>query len=223
MNRIIVFGLAVGLKFPDIDQQIGHGQTDLLLHRSILTHGLIIPVILFVFTLVKRSVYLERLTLGVMLGVAIHLSFDLFPKSWYGFALISIPFNGWTPVWFSWLWIATSIVACTYMASRMVRTRVDYVLFGLSFLLMFVCAVQTERTFWEPLVTLTIAIGITFGLPLYRWASSTGRSVVTVSLDDKTVSKIDELVNSGVVNSRSEAIDFLVGKGINTSSDNNDQ
>ena len=41
--------------------------------------------------------------------VAVHLSFDLFPKGWSGFALISVPGYGWTAPWFSGAWIAISI------------------------------------------------------------------------------------------------------------------
>ena len=40
---------------------------------------------------------------------------------------------------------------------------------------------------------------------------------------DETVGKLDELVDLGVVDSRSEATTFLMGEGTKTSSDNDDQ
>ena len=38
----LILGLYLGNKFPDIDQR-----TDLLIHRSILTHGSIFPLIIY--------------------------------------------------------------------------------------------------------------------------------------------------------------------------------
>ncbi len=82
-------GLAVGNWFPDIDQKTG-----LLLHRSIVTHGPLVPIFVFAAASGTRSIQLRWFALGVTLGVAIHLSFDLFPKNWSGFALISVPSGG---------------------------------------------------------------------------------------------------------------------------------
>ena len=82
----LVLGLAVGERFPDIDQR-----TELLLHRSILTHGLLAPLMLYVIVQRVDSLPVRWLAMGVCLGVAVHLAFDLFPKGWQAYALVSLP------------------------------------------------------------------------------------------------------------------------------------
>ena len=82
-------GLAIGNWFPDIDQKTG-----LLLHRSIVTHGPLVPIIVYAIASGTRSIQLRLFAMGLTLGVAIHLSFDLFPNAWSGFALISLPSYG---------------------------------------------------------------------------------------------------------------------------------
>jgi len=79
-------GLAVGNWFPDIDQDTG-----LLLHRSIVTHGPLVPLIAVAIAATSRTILLRWFALGLVVGFAVHLSFDLFPKGWSGFALISVP------------------------------------------------------------------------------------------------------------------------------------
>ncbi len=106
--------------------------------------------------------------LGVTLAFAIHLSFDLFPRSWSGFALISVPSYGWTPSWFSWTWIAVSTVACTYLALKLVRGALDGSLFLLSLVLAFGFIAMSEDAFWRPVVALTAAIAIPLTLIVRR-------------------------------------------------------
>ena len=148
----LLTGLAVGNWFPDIDQKTG-----LLLHRSIVTHGPLVPIIVFATASGTRSLRLRWFALGVTLGVAIHLSFDLFPNGWSGFALIKVPIYCWTAPWFSWIWIALSTVACIYLALRLVRGGVDGSLFMLSLIFAFGYIDVGEDAFWRPIVALTIA------------------------------------------------------------------
>ena len=93
----LVVGLAVGNWFPDVDQK-----TDLLVHRSIVTHGPLLPIIVVGVASVMRTTPLRWVALGLAVGLAVHLSFDLFPKGWSGFALISVPGYGWMAPWFLW-------------------------------------------------------------------------------------------------------------------------
>ena len=93
----LVVGLVVGNWFPDIDQK-----TDLLVHRSIVTHGPLLPIIVVGVASVIRTTPLRWVALGLAVGLAVHLSFDLFPKGWSGFALISVPGYGWMAPWFLW-------------------------------------------------------------------------------------------------------------------------
>jgi len=151
----LLAGLGVGNWFPDIDQKTG-----LLLHRSIVTHGALVPLIVFAAAYGTRAIQLRWFALGVTLGVAVHLSFDLFPSGWSGFALISIPSYGWTAPWFSWTWIAVSTVACAYLAARLVRSGLDGSLFILSLIFAFGYVAMDEDAFWRLVIALTIATAI---------------------------------------------------------------
>ena len=159
----LIAGLAIGDWFPDIDQKTG-----LLLHRSIVTHGPLVPLIVFAAASGSRSVQIRWFALGLTLGVAIHLAFDLFPSSWSGFALISVPSHGWTASWFSWTWIAISTVACTYLALRLVRGVLDSSLFTLSLVVAFGYIAVGEDALWRPIVALTVAIAISLTLVVGR-------------------------------------------------------
>lgn len=160
---VLLAGLAAGNWFPDIDQE-----TDLLLHRSIVTHGPLVPFVVFVAAASTRSIPLRWFVLGVTLSVAIHLSFDLFPRGWSGFALVSVPTYGWTASWFSWTWIALSTVACIYLAMRLVRGLLDGSLFFLSLIFAFSYVASGEDALWRPVTALTVAIAISLILILSR-------------------------------------------------------
>ncbi len=61
----LVAGVYVGFRFPDIDQR-----TDLLVHRSIITHGLLAPLLLYAVLGSRRSPAPARLFVaGAALGV----------------------------------------------------------------------------------------------------------------------------------------------------------
>ena len=148
----VVVGLHCGIGMPDIDQQ-----TDLLLHRSIITHSPLIPLILLL--LASRIGFgLYAFAMGVSIGFAVHHAFDLFPTGWAGYALISIPFYDWTPWLFSWIWIAFSICACTYLAARLVRGWIDTVCYLLGFIYIFILTAPKEHTWFGPVIALAIAI-----------------------------------------------------------------
>ena len=159
----LIAGLAIGDWFPDIDQKTG-----LLLHRSIVTHGPLVPLVVFVAASLSRSIQIRWFALGLALGVAIHLAFDLFPSGWSGFALISVPSYGWTASWFSWTWIAISTVAATYLALRLVRGVLEGSLFILSLMVAFVYIAVGEDALWRPIVALTVAIAISLTLVVSR-------------------------------------------------------
>jgi hypothetical protein len=117
----LLLGLWVGYGFADWDQR-----TPLLIHRSILTHGFLVPLLLFGFvaSLPPRVLMTAKfLPVGFALATAVHLCFDLFPGAWYGFALIHIPLIGRTSAVFSFLWILASIILCAFIAWRYVSGR----------------------------------------------------------------------------------------------------
>ena len=117
-------GLVVGEWLPDVDQSLGF-----LLHRSIVTHGPLVPLLLFLIAANSNRIPLRWFSLGVSLGFAVHLGFDLFPKGWQGYALISVPFHGWTSPWFSIVWMAGGLLCCAYVAARLTRGYLEAALF----------------------------------------------------------------------------------------------
>ena len=161
---LFVVGLSIGLDFQDIDQSIGF-----LNHRSILTHGWIVPVVLF-WMIRKRPYTAFRLfTMGVCLGNAVHLSFDLFPQGWNGFSLIHIPILGRTGTVFSWLWIALSIVISIYLAVMLIRTMLELTVGVIGLLGTFALTAPGEKMFFGlPLLVLIIA-----GAIAMRFSSNT--------------------------------------------------
>ncbi|HIC25699.1 MAG TPA: hypothetical protein EYO82_07300 [Gammaproteobacteria bacterium] len=162
----LVVGLAVGNWFPDVDQK-----TDLLVHRSIVTHGPLLPIIVVGVASVMRTTPLRWVALGLAVGLAVHLSFDLFPKGWSGFALISVPGYGWTAPWFSGAWIAISTVFCTHLAIRLVKNGFDGCILIMSLVCAFGYITIGEDAFWRPVVVLTVATAVAL-IPAIHHAKS---------------------------------------------------
>ena len=148
----VVVGLHCGIGMPDIDQR-----TSLLLHRSIITHSPLIPFIVLILAS-RIGLGLYSLAMGISIGFAVHHAFDLFPTGWAGYALISIPFYGWTPGLFSWIWIAFSMLACAYLAARLVQGWLDRVWYLLGFIYIFILTAPKEHTWFGPVVALAVAI-----------------------------------------------------------------
>ena len=97
---VFVFGLGavVGLGLPDLDATL-----PFLTHRSIVTHHFMWPLLpLWAArdhpSLVTRA---RLFSMGSSLSLAVHFCFDLFPRSWRGYALIHIPLYGRTEALFS--------------------------------------------------------------------------------------------------------------------------
>ena len=141
-----------GLEFPDVDQSIG-----LVQHRSILTHGPLVPLIVFAAASGDHSLPVRWLGIGVCMGVAVHLGFDLFPEGWSGYALISVPGYGRTPMVFSWAWIALSMAACVYMAARLARNSGEAVLLMAALAGTFWWAAMDEGALWRPAAAVAVA------------------------------------------------------------------
>ena len=159
-------GIVIGNWFPDIDQR-----TQLLLHRSIITHGPLIPLIGFAVVFHSNARVLRWFVIGICIGTAVHLCFDLFPRGWQGFALISIPAFGWTPPFFSWLWLGSGTVACVFMAAKLVRNGGESMLFFLALVVSFALIAFGESALWRPMAAIAIA-ALLCAKPLFQWADS---------------------------------------------------
>ena len=165
----LVAGLALGEWFPDIDQRFQS-----ITHRSILTHGLILPLGLYAIGSGLKATPPRLFVSGFSLGLAIHLGFDLFPRAWQGFALIHMPLLGWIHPILSWSWIAGSMTICLYLAMRLAKTWIEGVVLLLGLLGLFSYTSTDERVFWGPL--LSIFIGSIIALVAVLW--NTGDSDV---------------------------------------------
>ena len=80
------------------------------------------------------SKVLSILIVGLYLGIGLHLSADLHPKAFRGYALIKLPFNidigGLSP-----LWIGTNACAAFYFASKHLNELINKKLFWISYLI----------------------------------------------------------------------------------------
>ena len=142
----LLLGLFLGEKYPDIDQKL-----EFLQHRSILTHGLLTPAALYLFAAQTRSAPFRWAVIGASLGVAAHLAFDLFPRAWSGYALVSIPLYGWIPAPMSWAWIMGSSLACSYLAAKLVHGCWEASLWTVAVIAAFTYAAQGEAELWKPI------------------------------------------------------------------------
>ena len=155
---LIALGIAayIGLKLPDIDQQV-----EFLLHRSIITHGPVFPLAAFILAQIDNPLP-RRFGMGLSLGYAVHMAFDLFPQSWQGYALISIPGYGWIPAVASWIWIAATMLLCMSLAVKLVRHLGDTLVLLLALAAVFVFASGDEAAFWLPLLATIASFVATF-------------------------------------------------------------
>ena len=142
----LLLGLFLGEKYPDIDQKL-----EFLQHRSILTHGLLVPAALYFFAATTRSAPFRWAIIGASLGIAAHLAFDLFPRAWSGYALVSVPLYGWMPAPFSWTWVAGSSLACSYLAAKLVHGCWEAGLWTVAVIAAFTHAAQGEAELWKPI------------------------------------------------------------------------
>jgi len=128
-----------GLKFPDIDLIF-----IFLGHRSIITHGILVPLLVY-FLLTKEIKFfsikkqldkiftskhfkdnsLDYIYIGFLLGIAIHLCADLFPKNYNftGTATIFLPFWIYTGKTFSILWIFGNMFFALYIAFKKLNQK----------------------------------------------------------------------------------------------------
>lgn len=157
---LLVIGIAAGLNLPDLDYKVSF-----LVHRSIVTHSFFFPLLLFWVIPKKEKPKLYWLSQGFSLAIVVHLCFDLFPKAWTGFALISIPLYGRSSPLFSWLWLAGSIVLCLYLALLLVKNLGDILIIIGSAMVSFRFSATTEDIFWPALLALTVAMLIVLMLP----------------------------------------------------------
>jgi len=129
---VLSFGYFIGLFFPDIDQ----GMQGLLGHRSIITHSILLPYLLYSYFKKKNNLTPLKtiFIVGIYLGIGLHLSADLHPKAFRGFALIKLPFNidigELSPIW-----IGINAGVALFLASTFLNQLTNKKLFWITYLL----------------------------------------------------------------------------------------
>jgi len=156
----LLTGLVAGLNLPDLDLRVGF-----LGHRSIITHNALFPFFLLLGVYRKEPPTTRWLAIGFSLALATHLCFDLFPKAWSGFALITIPFYGRSNPFFSWLWIALSIICCLYWALLLVKKVWDLLAVIGGGVVSFGYCATTEPGVWPALIALLLGTVLVLLLP----------------------------------------------------------
>jgi hypothetical protein len=157
---LLLLSLLLGLNLPDLDHQI-----QFLVHRSMITHGFLIPLGLFLLVYKDKTASPRFLSMGFSLATVTHLCFDLFPRAWVGFALIHVPFWGRSTPIFSWIWLSVSIVICLYLTFVLIKTLLDIVMALGSLGLAFSFYASTQPVFWPAFIALLLAVGLTLALP----------------------------------------------------------
>ena len=158
MESVLLFALGaiVGLGLPDIDAVLSF-----LTHRSIITHNPFWP--LLPLWAAKTSINRARLfSMGLSISLAVHFCFDLFPRSWRGYALVHLPLLGRVGGVVSWVWLAVSALVCVYIAARLIQRLLDVVFVvgggAISFGIM-----ATSEPFTGPLVAFLLAVVLAVG------------------------------------------------------------
>lgn len=83
-SLLIIIGLAIGIKFADIDLAPVFG----LAHRSVWTHGpLIVWLVLWLLVHFPAGYWFA---VGFLPAHAIHLFADMFPRNWKGGAMLKL-------------------------------------------------------------------------------------------------------------------------------------
>lgn len=157
----------IGFKFPDIDlkfKSIGH--------RSIITHSPLLPLMLFILheTNMLWLVYAKKyditryFIIGLSLGIALHLLYDLRPKSFKGTALIKFPYikKGLT-VNQSIYFMLISVIILLLISIYQVKTIFEIIIMSIIFLITVIVNRKTEKGFY----TVVFIFLLIFGLGVY--------------------------------------------------------
>lgn len=177
---LFLIGGGIGLRFADFDHSFRW--LPLLDHRSLLTHGFLVPLLvcwgLEVFK--KEAGPAPRLfALGLCLASSVHLGFDLAsPSRWHGYALVHAPFVGRLDAGTSQLWLGMGILGCLYLACRTLRGQKDLALAIIGMVLGYGvhAAAQPRASFWA---LLALAAGCLAAITLFSLPNRSFRALWT--------------------------------------------
>ena len=139
---IILFNASIiGLIFPDFDSyniQTSFFQ-NFIEHRSILTHSILVPYLFYYYAKKKHKLNNNVITIiiGLFLGLALHLTADIYPKNGNENELIKLPGNI-SFGKFSFLWISLNTLVSFYISKVLLNKyfnkkyyRTIYLIIGL--------------------------------------------------------------------------------------------
>ena len=103
----------LGYEIADYDLKV----QNLLGHRSIITHSVLIPWLIYFYSKDKTSKYLFTIIIGLFISFSVHLIYDFIPKGWAGTAFIKFPGN--ISIGFlSIPWIALNALVSMYLGQK---------------------------------------------------------------------------------------------------------
>ena len=161
---LFVIGCFIGLRFADFDYWFRWNP--LLVHRSLLTHSVLMPLLLFRAFRGNADPAARLFVIGVCVASAVHLAFDLFPSGWYGYARVHVPFYGHVSALPSQAWLFVNAVVSLYLACLLLRNVGEFYFsfVGLAVTYGIAAAAQPRISFYA-LVVLALAAPIAFVLP----------------------------------------------------------
>ncbi|NJP05078.1 MAG: hypothetical protein HC837_05340 [Chloroflexaceae bacterium] len=156
----LVIGTAIGLSIADVDHIF-----PFLTHRAAITHSFLLPLIAYLVVR-EREPWAKMGVVGFCLGMIVHISFDLFPRSWSGAALIHMIGFGALPPTASILLICISMVVCFYLVFLLVEKRTDLIAGLIALCIAFGMASAHETVFWWALLSIVVTLVIALLLPV---------------------------------------------------------
>ena len=111
----IVYFLSILFGYTIADYDLNF--QNLLGHRSIITHSILIPWLIYFYSKDKKSKYLFTIIMGLFISFSVHLIYDFIPKGWAGNAFIKFPGN--ISIGFlSIPWIALNALVSMYLGQK---------------------------------------------------------------------------------------------------------
>lgn len=120
---ILFASFLLGIKFPDWDLKLK------LKHRNILTHSPIVMIFFYKIFKLENNRGFRFFIMGFSIALALHFIFDLFPKGWFGGALLKIPVINKTlsPVG-SIVWLLTSTIICIVISVSYTKNFTEFII-----------------------------------------------------------------------------------------------
>jgi hypothetical protein len=158
MNEISFTGVLIlfasfllGIKFPDWDLKFK------LKHRNILTHSPVVMIFFYKIFKLENSRDFRFFIMGFSIALALHFIFDLFPKGWFGGALLKVPIINKTlsPAG-SMAFLLTSTIICVFIAVSYTKNFTEFIILFFLGLCSLIFNIKKEKKMIRPFATFGI-------------------------------------------------------------------